>query len=167
MIRVFANGLVDLSSIPRWIIPKTQKMIFDASLLKPQYYKVWIKSKWSNSGKVAPSPICWYSHHWKGSLWSARLLISLMWMKHTIQLMTMYHRSEWYTGKNECLIYLFSTSVECWWIHTKKHSTISYKQLTRQLTRNRGGSKCTAKQSKISPNINQLNISLLINCWRC
>ena len=36
------------------------------------------------------------------------------------------------------------------------HSTISYKQLTREFTRNRGGSKCCiAKLSKVNPNINQ------------
>ena len=45
--------------------------------------------------------------------------------------------------------------------HTKRHSTISYKQLTRELTRNRDRSKCcTAKRSKINPNIHQVNISL-------
>ena len=39
----------------------------------------------------------------------------------------------------------------------KRHSTISYKQLTREFTRNRGGPKwCIAKRSKINPNINQL-----------
>ena len=42
-------------SIPGRVIPKTQKMIFDASLLKTQYYKIRIKGKWSNPGKgVAP-----------------------------------------------------------------------------------------------------------------
>ena len=41
--------------------------------------------------------------------------------------------------------------------HYPVHSTVSYKQLTRELTRNRGGSKCCiAKRSQISPNINQL-----------
>ena len=36
MVRVFANGPV---------IPKTQKMAIDASLLNTQHYKVWIKDK--------------------------------------------------------------------------------------------------------------------------
>ena len=50
----------------------------------------------------------------------------------------------------------------------KNHSTISYKQLMRELTRNRGGSKCCiAKRSKINPNINQLDISLSINLFTC
>ena len=33
MIRVFANGPGDLGSTPGWVIPKTQKMVLDASLL--------------------------------------------------------------------------------------------------------------------------------------
>ena len=56
MVRMFVNGLEDQSSIPGWVIPKTQKMLLDASLLKTQHYKVWIKGKWYNPGKgVAPS----------------------------------------------------------------------------------------------------------------
>ena len=43
----------------------------------------------------------------------------------------------------------------------KKHRTVSNKQLSRQLMKNRGGSKCC----KFSPNINQLNINLLINLF--
>ena len=45
MVRVFANGLGDLGSIPGRVIPKTQKMILDASLLNTQHYKVRIKGK--------------------------------------------------------------------------------------------------------------------------
>ena len=43
--RVFANGLGELGSIPGRIIPKTQKMVLDTSLLNIQQYKVCIKSK--------------------------------------------------------------------------------------------------------------------------
>ena len=43
--RVFANGLGDLGSIPSQVIPKTQKMVLDASLLNTQQYKVGIKGK--------------------------------------------------------------------------------------------------------------------------
>ena len=32
-VRVFANGPVDLRSIPSGVIPKTQEMVLDASLL--------------------------------------------------------------------------------------------------------------------------------------
>ena len=33
MVRLFANGLGDLGSIPGWVIPKTLKMVLDATLL--------------------------------------------------------------------------------------------------------------------------------------
>ena len=45
MSRVFANGPGDRGSIPGQVIPKTQKMVLDATLLSTQYYKVRIKSK--------------------------------------------------------------------------------------------------------------------------
>ena len=44
-VRVFANGPGDLGSIPGRVIPKTQKMVLDASLLNTQHYKEWIKGK--------------------------------------------------------------------------------------------------------------------------
>ena len=66
---MFANGPGDLGSIPGRVIPKTQKMVLDASLLNTQHFKVWIKGKWSNPGKgVAPSPTPWCSSYQKGSL---------------------------------------------------------------------------------------------------
>ena len=42
---MFANDPGDRGSIPDRVIPKTQKMVFDASLLNTQHYKVRIKSK--------------------------------------------------------------------------------------------------------------------------
>ena len=45
MVRVFANGPEDLRSIPGRVIPKTQKMVLEASLLNTQHYKVRIKGK--------------------------------------------------------------------------------------------------------------------------
>ena len=42
---VFVNGLGDWGSVPGRVIPKTHKMVLDASLLNTQRYKVWIKSK--------------------------------------------------------------------------------------------------------------------------
>ena len=69
MVRVFANGPGDLGSIPGRVIPKTQKMVLDVTLLNTQRYKVRIKVKWSNPGKgVAPSPTPWCSSCRKGSL---------------------------------------------------------------------------------------------------
>ena len=42
---VFTNGPGHNSSIPSRVIPKTQKMILDATLLNTQHYKVQIKGK--------------------------------------------------------------------------------------------------------------------------
>ena len=68
-VRVFANGPGDLGSIPGRVIPKTQKMVLDASLLNTQYYKVRIKGKVGESREgVAPSPTPWCSSYRKGSL---------------------------------------------------------------------------------------------------
>ena len=57
----------DWGSIPGRIIPKTQKIIFDAALVISQHYKVRIK--WSNPWNgVAPSSTP--SNYWKESLWA-------------------------------------------------------------------------------------------------
>ena len=45
MSRVFTNGPGDQGSIPGQVIPKTQKMVLDATLLSTQHYKVRIMSK--------------------------------------------------------------------------------------------------------------------------
>ena len=66
---MFANGPGDLGSIPGRVIPKTPKMVLDASLLSTQHYKVRIKGKVEQSRKgVAPSPTHWCSSYRKGSL---------------------------------------------------------------------------------------------------
>ena len=58
-----------LGSIPGRVIPKTQKMVLDASLLNTQHYKVRIKGKVEQSREgVAPSPTPWCSSNRKGSL---------------------------------------------------------------------------------------------------
>ena len=49
--RVFGNGPRDLGSIPGCIIPKTLKMVLDASLLNTQKYKVGVKSKVEQSSE--------------------------------------------------------------------------------------------------------------------
>ena len=60
MVRVFTNGPGDLGSILGQVIPETQKLVLDATLLNTQHYKVRIKVKWSSSGKgVAPSHTAW------------------------------------------------------------------------------------------------------------
>ena len=64
MNRVFANGLEDRGSVPGRVIPKTQKMVFDAALLTTQYYKVSIKGKVRKPGNgVASSPTPWCSSY--------------------------------------------------------------------------------------------------------
>ena len=45
MVIVFTNGPGDLGSISCQVIPKTQKMVLDVSLLSTQHYKIWIKGK--------------------------------------------------------------------------------------------------------------------------
>ena len=63
-IRVFANVLGDLGSIPGRVIPKTLKMVLDTSLLYTQQYKVHIKGKVEQSWEgVAPSPTTWCSDY--------------------------------------------------------------------------------------------------------
>ena len=59
--RVITNGLGDWGSILGQVIPKTQKMVLDTSLLNTQHYKVQIKGKVRQSGKgLAPflTPQC-------------------------------------------------------------------------------------------------------------
>ena len=67
-VSVFANGPGDLGSIPGRVVPKTQKMVLEASLLNTQHYKVRIKGKVEQSWEgVAPSPTPWCSSYRKGS----------------------------------------------------------------------------------------------------
>ena len=69
MVRVFVNGSGDLGSIPDRVIPKTQKMVLDASLLNTQYYKVQIKGKVDQSSeRSSASPTSQCSSYRKGSL---------------------------------------------------------------------------------------------------
>ena len=69
MVRLFTNGPGDLGSIPGRVIPKTQKMVLDASLLNTKHYKVQIKGKVEQAReRVAPSPTASCSSYRKGSL---------------------------------------------------------------------------------------------------
>ena len=45
MVRAFANGPGDLGSISGRVIPKTQKMVLDATMFNTLHYKVRIKGK--------------------------------------------------------------------------------------------------------------------------
>ena len=69
MVRVFINVPGNRGSILGRVIPKTQKMVLDASSLYTQYYSVRIKHEYSNSGKgIAPSLSHRCSSYWKRSL---------------------------------------------------------------------------------------------------
>ena len=66
MVKVFANGPGNMGSIPDRVIPKTQKMVLNATLLNTQYYKVRIKG---NPGKgVAPFLTPWCTSYRKRCL---------------------------------------------------------------------------------------------------
>ena len=60
MSRVITNSLGDQGSIPGRVIPKTQKMVLDATLLKTKHYKLRIKGKveqsreWSSALPYTP-----------------------------------------------------------------------------------------------------------------
>ena len=84
-VRVFANGPGDLGSIPGRVIPKTQKMVLDASLLNTQHYKVRIKGKVEQSRERSRAlPTRWCSKLSKREpsghprLWSLTLLTLLI-----------------------------------------------------------------------------------------
>ena len=53
IVRVFANDLGDRGSIPGQVIPKTQKMVLDTTLLNTQHYKVRIKGKVDQSTEMS------------------------------------------------------------------------------------------------------------------
>ena len=55
-------------SIPGWVIPKTQKMVLDTSLLNTQHYKVQIKGKEEQSRERSGTLLYRiYSTYWKKS----------------------------------------------------------------------------------------------------
>ena len=58
MSRTFSNGPGHRGSIPGRVVPKTQKMVLDAGLLRTQHYKVMVKGnveqfrQWSSAHGV-------------------------------------------------------------------------------------------------------------------
>ena len=110
----FANGLGDLGSISGRVIPKTQKMVLDATLLNTQHYKERIKVKWSNPGKgVAPSPTPWCSSYRKRSLlvtpnYGRQQLLLLDWLPYQNTLLSTHSwASSW--------IHAFAKSISIKW----------------------------------------------------
>ena len=69
---MFANDPVDWGSIPGQVIPKTSKMVLDASLFNTQHFEVHFKGKWNNSRKgTAPSHTAQCRSYRKESFWVA------------------------------------------------------------------------------------------------
>ena len=66
----FSNGPGDLGSVPGQVIPKTQKMVLDASLLNTQHYKVQIKGKVSQSWERSSALQIGVVAIEKGAFWS-------------------------------------------------------------------------------------------------
>ena len=62
MVRVFTNGPGDLDSIPGRVIPKTQKMVLDASLINAQHHKVKGEVKQCGERSSALSLPCYSSY---------------------------------------------------------------------------------------------------------
>ena len=52
MSRVFTSGPGDRGSVQGRVIPKTQKMVYDATLLNTKHYKVRIIGKMEQSRKL-------------------------------------------------------------------------------------------------------------------
>ena len=65
--RVFINGPGNLGSILDRVIPKTKKIVLDASFLNTQHYKVRIKGRVEQSWEKR-SALPWFSSYRKGSL---------------------------------------------------------------------------------------------------
>ena len=56
MVRVLGNGSEDRVSISDRVIPKTQKIVLDASLLNTQHYKLGIKDRVEPSREKSSAP---------------------------------------------------------------------------------------------------------------
>ena len=99
MSRLFANSPRDRGSIPGRVIPKTQKMVLDATIHSTQDYKVSIKSKVDQSTEKSSSLpfILVYlllkrepsGHPWLKSLntYSGRLHVTVTILRHGISLL--------------------------------------------------------------------------------
>ena len=101
---MFVNSLGDWRSISGRVVPKTQKMILDNSLLNTKHHKVKIQGKVEDSKekKVTPTPPPQCSRSWKGSLqvaldyghqlykyiWEVQVLKQNLWVSFTFGVMT-------------------------------------------------------------------------------
>ena len=82
MVWVFTNGPGDRDSIPGRVIPQTQKMVLDPSLLNTQYCTICIKGKVEKSReRSSVLPTRWCSSYWKGSLRGALHYVRQLYLK--------------------------------------------------------------------------------------
>ena len=84
-VKVFANSPGHLRSIPGRVIPKTQKMVLDSSLLNTQHYKVRIKGKVEQSrerSSALPYTLVYYplKRNLRGTLDYGRLLFAYIYI---------------------------------------------------------------------------------------
>ena len=114
MVRVVTNGLGDWGLIRGWVIPKTQKMVLDASLLNTWHHKAQIKGKWGEMQEkgVVLFPTPWCSSYLKGSLQVVQLtFLQLIYMHthtHTISHNVSYCMFVWSTFPlNVCCFFFF------------------------------------------------------------
>ena len=66
---MFANGPGDLGSILCQVTPDSKKWYLMPPCLALSIIRYGSKLKWSNPGKVVPSPTPWCNSNWKGRLW--------------------------------------------------------------------------------------------------
>ena len=71
---VYATWPKGRDSIPGRVLPKTQRLVLDSSLLNTQPYTVQIKGKWSNTGKLLAPLTSPCSSYWNTSLRVAQLV---------------------------------------------------------------------------------------------
>ena len=80
------HAFKEVVKIAGWVIPKTQKMVLDASLINTRHYWVSIKDKVEQSRKkVVPSPKLRCSSYWKKNLSGHPRLRSLTLLFYTVQ----------------------------------------------------------------------------------
>ena len=98
-VRVLANAPGDRGSVPGRVIPKTQKMIVDATLFNTQHYKVRIKGKWSNPGNgVAPPLHLGVVAIAKGTFRSSSITVGQLIYKQDLELNNQKRLVSWLVG---------------------------------------------------------------------
>ena len=123
IVRVFANGLGDLGSIPGRVIPKTQKWYLMAPCLTLSNIRYGSRVKWSNSGKgVAPSRTSWCSSYRKEDFVSPSTTVANFKCSHNSSISTSKHQPF------IIIILALASCIKYCWLcqnfHQKKHSFV-------------------------------------------